>query len=320
MLNPVQLQTLAMVVRTGSFTEAGKALGYTSSAVSQQVAALERLLEVRLVERGPRRITCTPAARRLADGSRHALAALAALEDDVRALARGQSGRLRIGTSLDPAAGLLAPTLRQLKLSHPAVDLEVHDSPPDALIEEVRLGAVDVALLYDYPAAPRAFPRELGTVVLEQAPWDLVTPTGWRSGRGLPDLAAHNWVVGLDAEHGNRALSVVCAAAGFSPRICATTLNRDVVLGLVSAEVGIGVVPALPWRSSADVQLHAFDAVGATRRTVALHLRKHDNPTVNATLRTLRQVAKAGRAPASPTTATTHAEPAGSGWRTSATG
>ena len=65
------------------------------------------------------------------------------------------------------------------------------------------------------------------------------------------------------------------------------------VLGLVSAEVGIGVVPALPWRASPDVSLHAFEAAGATRRTVAVHLRSRTDPPVCAALKALRQVASA---------------------------
>jgi DNA-binding transcriptional LysR family regulator len=118
-LKPTHLRALAEVVRTGSFAEAAQALGYTPTAVSQQVAALERSLGVRLVVREPHRICCTPAAVRLAERARHALEVLATLADDARALARGQSGRLRIGTALDPAAGLLAPTLRRLRTECP---------------------------------------------------------------------------------------------------------------------------------------------------------------------------------------------------------
>ena len=293
MLKPIQLQALAEVVRTGSFTEAGKKLGYTSSAVSQQVAALERSLGIRLVVREPQRIRCTPAAVQLANRGSHALDVLTSLADDVRALARGQSGRLRIGTSLDPAAGLIAPTLRRLKAAHPELDLVIEDHSPDELAERVRLGLLDVALLYDYPAAPRTLAEELSFVVIEQEPWDLVTPVGWSDGHELRDLAAHEWVVGLDAGLGQRALSVVCAAAGFSPRVSATSRNRDVVLGLVSAEVGIGVVPALPWRASSDVDLHAFEAADATRRTLAVHLSSRTDPPVCAALKALRQVASA---------------------------
>ena len=109
--------------------------------------------------REPQRIRCTPAAFRLADRGRHALDVLTSLADDVRALARGQSGQLRIGTSLDPAAGLIAPTLRQLKAAHPQLDLVIEDRAPDELAERVRLGLLDVALLYDYPAAPRTLAR-----------------------------------------------------------------------------------------------------------------------------------------------------------------
>ena len=292
MLKPVQLQALAAVVRTGSFREAGKELGYTSSAVSQQVAALERSLGIRLVLREPHRIRCTPAAERLADRSRHALRFLASLEDDVRALARGRSGRLRIGTSLDPMAGVLTPTLRELKSLHPLVDLVVADHTPDEVVEGLRVGSLDIGLLHDYPAAPRTLPGELTSVEIRQEPWELVTPLVWGDGPALRDLAAHDWVVGLDAGGGRRALSAVCAAAGFNPRVTATTRDPDVVIGLVSAGAAVGVVPRVPWDTSSEVCLRPFEEPGATRRTLALYVRSRTDPTVRSALRTLRQVAE----------------------------
>ena len=72
-LKPVHLQTLAAVVRTSSFSQASRELGYTSSAVAQQIAALERDLGVRLFIREPQRIRPTPAALLLAERGQHAL-------------------------------------------------------------------------------------------------------------------------------------------------------------------------------------------------------------------------------------------------------
>lgn len=292
-LNPVQLRALTEVVRTGSFTEAGRELGYTSSAVSQQVTALERALGLRLVVREPHRIRCTPAALRLAHRGARALHVLAALEDDVRAVARGRAGRLRIGTSLDPAAGLIAPTLRRLKASHPQVTVTVDDLPPDDLLEEVLAGAVDVALVYDYPAAPRDLTPGLVAVELARDPWELVLPADWRDAHELSDLATHEWVVGLDDGVGHPALTAVCATAGFTPRVSVASRNRDVVVGLVSAGAGIGVLPAVPWRASPGVSLRPFEAPAASRRTLAVHPRTRTDASVSAALRTLHRVARA---------------------------
>ncbi|MFL6172000.1 MAG: LysR family transcriptional regulator [Marmoricola sp.] len=301
MLKPFQLQALAVVVRTGSFTDAGKELGYTSSAVSQQVAALERALGIRLVERKAQRIHCTPAGYRLAERGRQALEVLATLEEDVRALARGQSGRLRIGTALDPGAGLLAPTLRQLKASHPGLELAVDDRPPDELLDRVRLGSLDLALLYDYPASPRILPPELEARTLSQAPWQLLTPADWTNADALPRLSSHSWIVGLAGDQGPRALSVVCAAAGFTPRISAITPNHDVVLGLVSAGVGVGVLPPGPLPGLHGVMVRAFEAADATVRTIAVHRAGSTHATVHIATRTLHRVAHA--APGTPSDA-----------------
>lgn len=288
MLNPVQLRALTEVVRTGSFTEAAKKLGYTSSAVSQQIAALERGLGMQLVTREAHRIRCTTTAQRLASRSVHVLGLLTSLEDDVRALASGEIGRLRIGTALDPTAGLIAPTLRALKALHPRINLSVSEQTADELVESLEVGALDVALVYDYPAAPRAVPRGLTSVELGQEPWDLVTPAGWRDSHELRDLSTHTWVVGLDPGVGQRALVTVCAAAGFSPRISATSTNRDVVLGLVSAGLGVGVLPSFRQVPSSEVGLRPLAEVDATRRTLVLHQRSRCDVPVRTTVQILQ--------------------------------
>src|SRR5699024_9840120 len=98
MLNPVHLQTLITVLRTGSFADAARELGYTGSAVSQQVARLERSARVTLFDRSARSITPTPAAELLASRSREVLATIRDLEDDVLAIAKGRLGTLRVGS------------------------------------------------------------------------------------------------------------------------------------------------------------------------------------------------------------------------------
>ncbi len=93
-------------------------------------------------------------------------------------------------------AGVLAPTLRELKTSHPLVDLVVAEHTPDDVVEGLQVGSLDVGLLYDYPAAPRTLPAELTSVEIQQEPWELVTPLVWGGGHALRDLADHDWVVG----------------------------------------------------------------------------------------------------------------------------
>jgi DNA-binding transcriptional LysR family regulator len=127
-------------------------------------------------------------------------------------------------------------------------------------------------------------------VVLSQERWQLVTPSTWVAQLPLSALAAHPWVMGLDAGVGQHALASVCASAGFSPRVSTTTANRDVLFGLVSAEQGVGVVPAVPWRATPEVCLSPFAEEAATRRTVAIHVRGRSDLTLDAALRTLREV------------------------------
>jgi DNA-binding transcriptional LysR family regulator len=297
MLKPLHLQTLAAVVRTGSFSQAGRELGYTSSAVAQQVAALERDLGLRLFVREPQRIVPTQAALLLAERGRHALDLLESLEHQARAVATGTMGRISIGSALDAGSGLIAGTLSILKDAGPGLEIDLHDGTGAEVVDRVELGTLDLGLVYDYPLSPRTFSSGVHVVGLDDSPLQLATPSAWPSQTRVEELADHDWFVGLDVPEGEGAVRSLCRALGFNPRIRATSANRDLVFGLVAAELGVGVVPTLAWRAPAGVRLRELPGAGAMRRTVAVYLRRHGGrQALRAALRAARRATREAEA------------------------
>ncbi|MFL6171999.1 MAG: LysR family transcriptional regulator [Marmoricola sp.] len=291
MLKPIHLHTLSAVVRTRSFSQAARELGYTSSAVAQQIAALERDLGVRLFVREPQRIRATPAALLLAERGQHALELLESLEEEARAVASGRLGKIRIGTALDPGSGLVADSVALLKDSGPGLEIELHDGSSAQILERVHLGALDVGLLYDYPMAPREA-ADAHVIELDEAPWQLVTPTEWGPVARLTELADRDWFVGLDVPDGELAVRALCAAAGFDPKVRISSDKHDLVFGLVAAGLGVGVVPRFAWKPPAGVTVRPMREHGATRLTVAVYLRRRSSPVVRAAIRAMRLAAR----------------------------
>jgi DNA-binding transcriptional LysR family regulator len=207
---------------------------------------------------------------------------------EARATASGRLGRISIGTALDAGAGLVAESVALLKDAGPGLEIELDDGSSTEVLERVRLGGLDVGLLYDYPLAPRELPHDLHAIDLDEAPWQLVMPSAAAAVGQLSELGDRDWCVGLDGPEGDRALRALCAAAGFHPRIRVSTDNRDLVFGLVAAELGVGVVPTLPWRHPAGVTVRAIGEAGATRRTVAVYLRRRTSPALRAAVRAMR--------------------------------
>lgn len=290
MLKPVHLQTLAAVVRTGSFARAGRELGYTASAVGQQMATLEHELGVRLFVREPQRIRATQAALLLAERGQHALEFLASLEDEARAAASGQLGRISIGTALDAGSGLVANSLALMKDSGPGLEIELYDGTGAQVLARLHSGALDIGLVYDYPLASLE-PLDAHSVELDETPWQLATPSEWGAIGSLTELADRDWYVGLDVPDGESAVRALCAQAGFNPEIRMSSDNRDMVLGLVAAGLGVAVVPRLGWRPPLGVTVRAMKEDGATRRTLAVYLQKRASPAVRAAVRAIRVAA-----------------------------
>ena len=128
------LLALQAVAREGSFAGAAEALGYTQSAISQQIAGLERAVGQRLVERpaGRRRIWLTEAGEALLRHADAIVAHVHAAAADVEALAEGRTGRLRVGTYQSVSARILPPVVQAFRERFPDVTLELHEARDDA--------------------------------------------------------------------------------------------------------------------------------------------------------------------------------------------
>jgi DNA-binding transcriptional LysR family regulator len=166
------LVALAAVSSTGSFSAAAESLGYTQSAISQQVARLERIVGHRLVERhgGSRAISITEAGRILLGHADAISARLASIRADLDALARGAAGVLRIGCYQSVGVRILPRILRQFQDGWPQVRIELTEAEDDGeLLRLVERGELDLTFVA-YPMMPGPF----GHIELMEDPYVVV--------------------------------------------------------------------------------------------------------------------------------------------------
>ena len=168
------LRALVAVGRTNSFSRAATELGYAQSAVSQQIAALERIVGTPLVERpgGPRPVSLTPQGQILVRHAERMLARLAVARGDLLALAAGEAGTLRIGTFQSVGAQLLPETVRRFRADLPAVEIRLlEDQNEQVLLDAVLAGELDLAFALVHDLDPR-----FESLELVRDPWVLLAP------------------------------------------------------------------------------------------------------------------------------------------------
>src|SRR5919202_1965575 len=150
MLDGHRMKVLKAVAAPGSFSAAADALSFTQSAVSQQVAALERESGTKLVERRARGIRLTPAGEALVSHADAILARLDDAEQELAAIAGLKGGRVRTA-SFQSAGGTLMPrALAEFHRRHPGVELSATTAELDQAHELLRAGDIDVALVMDF--------------------------------------------------------------------------------------------------------------------------------------------------------------------------
>jgi DNA-binding transcriptional LysR family regulator len=241
MLDARKLRLLRDLAQLGTIAAVAEAHTYTASAVSQQLAALEREAGVALLARTGRRVTLTPAGDVLVE---HAEAVLAALERATAALAAtrtGLSGPLRIGAFPTAMRTLLPAPLVALGLAHPALELSVQELDPALVPAMLRDGTLDVALVHDYDLVPIE-----PDPALETAP--LLDETIFVAATGPRALAAcrdERWILAGPGTLCHTMTIRACEAAGFTPRVRHYADDFVTVLTFVAAGQGVALVPEL---------------------------------------------------------------------------
>jgi DNA-binding transcriptional LysR family regulator len=241
------LAALKAVAGERSFGRAARRLGYTQSAVSQQIATLERVVGERLVERpgGPRPVSLTEAGELLLRHSEAIVARLDAARADLEALSAGSAGTLRVGTYQSVGRRILPALMRRFREEWPHVDIELTESADDAeLFELVERGELDVAFVI-WPLVDGPFE----CVELMRDPYVLVVPVDSPlADRDAPpsfrELAALE-LIGFRQCRSLAEVESFFAARGLTLDIGFRSDDIGTVQALVGAGIGSALMPHL---------------------------------------------------------------------------
>jgi DNA-binding transcriptional LysR family regulator len=244
MIDVRRMRLLRELAHRGTIAAVAEALAYTPSAVSQQLAALEREAGVPLLERTGRRVSLTAAGRLLVGHAEVVLERLELATAELATARTGLAGRLRIGAFPSAARQLLPRALAALAAAHPRLEPMVDEADPADVAERVRTGDLDAALVHEYDFVPADPDLALATEPLLDEPMYLAT-TDAGDGDPVRRAAGEPWIVGTPGTLCHAMAVRACQAAGFSPRIRHQVDDFTTVLALVAAGQGVALVPHL---------------------------------------------------------------------------
>jgi DNA-binding transcriptional LysR family regulator len=283
------LQTFQAVYRTGSFAIAARQLDYTPSAVSQQIAALEKDTGLALFEREAHGIRTTASAHLLFELSRQLLAGVDEFAARVRRLATGATGRIRVGSFPTASVRLIPQTLSAFSADHPGVEITLEEGEPDGLMDMLVDGDLDVVLAYEYGLCPRQWPDGVTTSALVREDLLLLRRAGGPRSVQLTQLSGQRWITSREGTAGSLSLTRLCASAGFTPAIAFRSNNYDVVRELVVSTGGVAIVPALGHVPDDRIAATRLPQPSAHRTVVAAYREGNTNPSLVNFLATTRR-------------------------------
>lgn len=290
MVNPIHLRTLLETVRLGSFAAAANRLGYTASAVSQQMAALERDVGVTLFERSPRSAYPTEAAAAMA---RHAVRVLADIDALLAATSNAHSSlaqELRLAVFPSLAKPLMSRLLRRPEWLGPDVDLRIWVADPSPVIQQIRSGReFDVALVYQVADSGLTWPQAMGHEWLGDDQYRVVVPEAWGILPHEPttthQLANLPWVFHHSGTSDAAVIDKLFRGRDLRPRTIAHSDDYTVSLELVAGGFAASFMPELALQGLPEgvVSLDVPE-LRLARRLFALTDAESDNPKVSAFL------------------------------------
>ncbi|OFJ54872.1 LysR family transcriptional regulator [Mycolicibacterium grossiae] len=268
--------TLREVAAHGSITAAAEALGYTTSAVSQQIAKLEKEAAQPLIERHARGVVLTEAGRAVVRHAERILVELEAADAELAEIRGLRAGGLAIGTFPTAGSSLLPLLVKEFKTRHPGVELTVLSGRFARLIDALRRRETELSLLWDYEWNRIDDPTLVYHHLMNDPTMLLVSERHRLADResvGINELRDEAWVVRADDHPVAQTLEKLCQQGGFAPRTSVFAHDYGEVQAMVAVELGVAIAPRLAvLNPRPDVRSIRLSSRPPQRRILIAHL------------------------------------------------
>ncbi|HWB22450.1 MAG TPA: LysR substrate-binding domain-containing protein [Gaiellaceae bacterium] len=247
MLNVARLRLLRELAVTGSMAAAAESLSFTPSAISQQIAALERETDVTLIEKHGRGVRLTDAARTLVEHTELILNEIARAEADLDAVKHFQLGSLTIGAFPSSGTHLVPTAIRSFADRYPGVRIQLTELEPEQSLPLLQSGELDLALASEYDLVPLSSKNYEQETLLHD-PMLVVHSDAWPEQHGavdLADLQGERWIAPAPGTAIHEFTLRACQGSGFQPDITSTWTDFQVVQSLAAQGFGVAFVPHL---------------------------------------------------------------------------
>jgi DNA-binding transcriptional LysR family regulator len=297
MLDARRLHVLKAVVDVGSITAAAASLGYTPSAVSQSISALEREAKTPLFEKVGRGIRPTQAGLMLAEHAGAVAHQLHDAEQALEALRAGEAGRLRIAAFATAGAALVPRALAAFREGHPGVELDLAIAETEEALAQLRSGHRDVGVIAEHSPITDEGGGRLAYMHLLDDPYRLVLPRTHPAAGArtvpLQDMADESWIATASARCNTlQTVTTTCALAGFSPRFAIEADEFATTVGFVAAGLGVALVPMLALSSLPDnVVSRRLRGGGPSRQVLVVTRSTPSHPMMEVLVQALRSSA-----------------------------
>jgi len=297
-LDPRRLMVLRAVDRHGGVVGAAEVLRVSPSAVSQQLAALERDAGVALVDRsrrgGQRPVELTAAGRRLAGHAAQLVLVLQEAEADMAALAGAAAGPVTVAAFFTILSGYVGPALTRLARTHPGIRVRVIESDEAPALPDLHAGAIDLVFVEDDAQHRRRPAAGLHYEALLDDAFRLAVPTDWPEVSDLADIADRPWVDGPPGSALGQALARLRQTTGMAFPAAHSCSEFTAALAVAGAGLAGAFVPELALAvisPQPGVRIVAPPGIGARRLGVLYRRSRHEpTPAVRAVLDVLHEV------------------------------
>ena len=293
MIDLVALDSLRAIDSHGSVVAAADVLGFTPSAVSQQIKRLERQAGVPLLERVGRGVMLTQHGRHLVEEGTRLLAGLEQLQAGLHRQASTIAGHVRLTAFATAMRGLIAPALPPLLASHPDLRVTLTEREPWDAITLVATGQADLGVVHSWGDVPLPIPDHVARTTIAHDLADVIVradhPLAGRAVVTPRDLAGEDWVATPEGSICRQWMHRMYDGTGRLPRIAHVSMEFESHLALVRAGLGIALIPRLG-RSPLGDELAAVPVADPvpSREILALHRASmRDSPAIGALLAAL---------------------------------